>query len=243
MKIVVVGTGYVGLSNAVMFALKHEVIAIDINENVVDCINKRKAHFYDPDIIDFYKNKDLNLKAYVNGSKHYKDADIIFIATPTNYDPNKNYFDTSSVETTINDILSVNKNAKIVIKSTIPVGYCNSLVKKYNYTDIYFVPEFLKEGKALHDCLYPSRIIVGVYQKEEKYNDFAKKLISGDYGFLCQYDRKLNFDTVWSSIYSIKNKKIYIAEGNPSRKKFKEDKRLKFCTGARHIAFKYSLIS
>ena len=177
MKIVVVGTGYVGLSNAVMFALKHEVIAIDINENVVNCINKRKAHFYDPDIIDFYKNKDLNLKAYVNGSKHYKDADIIFIATPTNYDPNKNYFDTSSVETTINDILNVNKNAKIVVKSTITVGYCNSLVKKYNYTDIYFVPEFLKEGKALHDCLYPSRIIVGVYQKEEKYIDFAKKLI------------------------------------------------------------------
>ena len=177
MKIVVVGTGYVGLSNAVMFSLQHEVIAIDINPYVVKCINDRKAHFYDPDIISFYQTKKLNLKAYSDGKKHYKEADVIFIATPTNYDPNKNYFDTSSVESTIEDILSINKDAKIVIKSTIPVGYCNLLVNKYNYTDIYFVPEFLKEGKALHDCLYPSRIIVGVYKKEEKYLIFAQKLL------------------------------------------------------------------
>lgn len=178
MKIAVVGTGYVGLSNAVMFSLKHETYAIDINKNVVEAINNRQAHFFDPDIMEYYKTKTLNLRADTAGKKYYKDMDMIFIATPTNYDPVKNYFDTSSVESTIHDILLLNKNAKIIIKSTIPVGYCNELVKKFNYDDIYFVPEFLKEGKALHDCLYPTRIIVGVYQKEKKYIEFAQKIIN-----------------------------------------------------------------
>ncbi len=177
MKIVVVGAGYVGLSNAIMFSRKYEVVAIDINENIINLINNKKAHFYDRDIQNYYDNEKLNLRGDIDGFKHYKDADLVFIATPTNYDPKTNYFDTSSVESTIENVLSVNKNVKIIIKSTIPVGYCNEVVDKFDYTDIYFMPEFLREGMALNDCLNPTRIVVGIYKKEEKYVSFAKKLI------------------------------------------------------------------
>ena len=161
MKIAVAGTGYVGLSIATLLSQHHEVIAVDIIEEKVNMINDRKSPIQDNEIEDFLSTKNLNLKATIDAKSAYKDADFVVIAAPTNYDSKKNFFDTSAVENVIELVLSVNKDAIMVIKSTIPVGYTISVREKYNSKNIIFSPEFLRESKALYDNLYPSRIIVG----------------------------------------------------------------------------------
>ena len=162
MKIAVAGTGYVGLSNAVLLAQHNNVVAVDIIQSKVDAINAKKSPIVDKEIEDFLKNKNLDLLATTDAESAYKDADFIIIATPTNYDPQKNYFDTSSINAVLDIIKKVNSNAVIVIKSTVPVGFTESIRKEYPQLKIMFVPEFLREGKALYDNLFPSRIIVGV---------------------------------------------------------------------------------
>jgi nucleotide sugar dehydrogenase len=162
MKIAVAGTGYVGLSNAVLLAQHNNVVAVDIIQSKVDTINAKKSPIVDKEIEDFLKNKKLDLLATTDAESAYKDADFIIIATPTNYDPQKNYFDTSSINAVLDIIKKENSNAVIVIKSTVPVGFTESIRKEYLQLKIMFVPEFLREGKALYDNLFPSRIIVGV---------------------------------------------------------------------------------
>ncbi len=175
MKIVVVGTGYVGLSNAILFAQKHEVTAIDIDENKIELINNRKSPILDSYIQEYLSNHNLNLVATTEYEKAYENADFIIISTPTNYDTDKNYFDTSSVEQVIENIVQAKSKATIIIKSTIPVGYTESIVEKYPNQNIFFSPEFLREGKALYDNLYPSRIIIGVPKYELFENSLNKK--------------------------------------------------------------------
>ncbi len=165
MKIAVAGTGYVGLSNAVLLAQHNNVVAVDIIQSKVDSINAKKSPIVDKEIEDFLKNKKLDLLATTDAESAYKEVDFIIIATPTNYDPQKNYFDTSSINAVLNIIKKVNSNAVIVIKSTVPVGFTESIRKEYPQLKIMFVPEFLREGKALYDNLFPSRIIVGVGEK------------------------------------------------------------------------------
>lgn len=162
MKIAVAGTGYVGLSNAVLLAQHNTVVAVDIIQSKVDSINVKKSPIVDKEIEDFLKNKKLDLLATTDAESAYKEADFIIIATPTNYDPQKNYFDTSSINAVLDIIRKVNSNAVIVIKSTVPVGFTENIRKEYPQLKIMFVPEFLREGKALYDNLFPSRIIVGV---------------------------------------------------------------------------------
>ncbi len=174
MKIAVAGTGYVGLSIAVLLAQHNEVTAVDIIPEKVDLINKRKSPIKDEYIEKYLEEKQLDLKATVDGESAYKDADFVVIATPTNYDPQKNFFDTSAVETVIDLVIKSNPNAIMVIKSTIPVGYTESIRKKTGCQNIIFSPEFLREGQALYDNLYPSRIIVGTDLKDEKLLSAAK---------------------------------------------------------------------
>ena len=161
MKIAVAGTGYVGLSIATLLSQHHEVMAVDIIPEKVDLINQRKSPIQDEYIEKYLAEKDLNLTATLDAEAAYKDADFVVIAAPTNYDSRKNFFDTSAVEAVIELVMSVNPNAIMVIKSTIPVGYTESVRKKYQSSNIIFSPEFLRESKALYDNLYPSRIIVG----------------------------------------------------------------------------------
>ena len=165
MKIAIAGTGYVGLSNAVLLAQHNEVTAVDIIPEKVEMINKKKSPIIDKEIEDYLVNKKLDLAATTNAEAAYKDADFIIVATPTNYNPQKNYFDTSSIEAVLDIIAKVNQKATIIIKSTVPVGYTETISKKYpELPNILFTPEFLREGKALYDNLYPSRIIVGLPQ-------------------------------------------------------------------------------
>jgi len=161
MKIAIAGTGYVGLSNAVLLAQHNEVWAVDIVREKVDLINKRISPIQDNEISDFFANKNLNLKATTDCEEGYKDAEVIFVAGPTNYDPVNNYFDTSIIESIFNDIKKYNTNAIVCIKSTVPVGYTNDIKARYPELKLIFSPEFLREGKALYDNLYPSRIIIG----------------------------------------------------------------------------------
>lgn len=160
-KIAVIGLGYVGVSSAVLLAQRNTVVATDISNEKVDAINKQQSPISDPDIEHFLENKKLNLSASTNPDEACKSADFIIIATPTDYDQNTNYFDTSSVESAIANALSVNSHASIVVKSTIPVGFVRKSREQFNTERIFFSPEFLREGHALHDNLYPSRIIVG----------------------------------------------------------------------------------
>ena len=177
MKIAVAGTGYVGLSISVLLAQTHQVTAVDIIKEKVDLINNGKSPIIDNEIEEYLKSKNLNLTATTDAQNAYKDADYVIIATPTNYDPKLNYFDTSSVENVIESVMQVNPTANIVIKSTIPVGYTKSIIDKYNYDKIMFSPEFLREGHALYDNLYPSRIIVGSFENmNEQACEFAMML-------------------------------------------------------------------
>lgn len=170
-QVAVAGTGYVGLSIATLLAQHHQVTAVDVIPEKVDLINNRKSPIQDEYIEKFLSEKELNLTATLDGKKAYADADFVVIAAPTNYDPVKNYFDTSHVEEVIDLVLEVNPNAVMVIKSTIPVGYTEGLYKKYGYAmKLLFSPEFLRESKALYDNLYPSRIIVGSPKRIEVKN-------------------------------------------------------------------------
>ncbi|MDY0277086.1 MAG: nucleotide sugar dehydrogenase [Acholeplasma sp.] len=177
MKIAVIGTGYVGLSNAVLLSQKHEVIALDVIKDKVDKINKRVSPIVDSEIEEFFKTKNLKLTATLDKELAYKDAKFVIITTPTDYDPKKNFFDTSTVDMTIKDVNKFNRDATIIIKSTIPVGYTKEQQSLYPNLKIIFSPEFLREGKALYDNLYPSRIVIGSHLEEGK--KFADLLIEG----------------------------------------------------------------
>lgn len=166
MKIVVAGVGYVGLSNAVLLSQYNHVVAFDISEERVDMVNRRISPIVDDEIERYLKEKELDIVATTNAEEAFSDAEFVIVSTPTDYDPNKSYFDTSSVESVIETVLTVNPSATVIIKSTVPVGYTSSVSEKFNCKNIIFSPEFLREGRALHDNLYPSRIIAGVVSEE-----------------------------------------------------------------------------
>ena len=174
MKIAVAGTGYVGLSMAILLAQNNEVTAVDIIPQKVDLINNRKSPIVDKEIQEYLETKQLNLIATNDGASAYKEAEMVIISTPTNYDPNKNYFDTSSVEAVIQQVIEVNPDAVMIVKSTVPVGFTEKVRSDYCCDNILFSPEFLREGRALYDNLYPSRIIVGVPVRNKRLEKAAE---------------------------------------------------------------------
>lgn len=177
MKIAVVGTGYVGLSNAVILAQHHEVVAVDIDPSRVEAVNARRCPIVDPELDDYLAHRQLTLSATTDDAAAYQDVDVVIVATPTNYDPETNYFDTSSVESVVGNVLTHRPTALIVIKSTIPVGYTAALQARHPEAKIIFSPEFLREGHALYDNLHPSRIVVG--DRTEAGRLFADLLVEG----------------------------------------------------------------
>lgn len=178
MKIAVAGMGYVGLANAVLLAQRHRVEAVDVVKSKVDFINVGRSPFADREIEEYLSKKKLDLFATTDGESAYKDADFVVVAAPTNYDEERDRFDTSAVEAVVEKVLSVNKEAVVVIKSTVPVGYTRKLCEKFSYKNILFSPEFLREGKALYDNLYPSRIIVGTVLSDRYLTEKAEQFIS-----------------------------------------------------------------